>query len=823
MSRYGIDYYGLALYGPDEYVNFYSNLTASASGYGSISLKWTSPTGSWSKLRLVRNPYGFPVGPFDGTTVFSAWSGEDPTVYEDTDLVQDRYYYYSLFVYEVNQYVWVKAGDSMSVSVKDWGNSAKLWEYLPSIYKQGAISVAGADYENSDLLNFLSIFGFFLDETETVIHRLENRYDLETVNGLLIPLMLKQFGITYEPEIGMQQSRVLLRDAVQLLKEKGSAQGVREYIKSFTGYSLPTKDTTASNPTVDGLVVGHNLMLDYNDSSFEESEGNWVPESGTTIARLGNSSISAVSIASNVITFVIGEHNFKVGDKVVIQEYPLSDLGYHTASLSAVSATSVSYTRSGWSYPDMPLKKVSTGYVGPLPAPYAYITWYVENKMNGILSLFKSTSGSGTLSAKCGSDSPIDNGIPVTGGTEYTFSFYAAANTDSRAVTAKINWYDRLGSLISTSSGAAINDNVSVVVMQLTGVRPYVTATSPALAAYAVPEISIAGVSGSSSDTHFVDGCQFEKSSVPTEFDEARNLHITLKANRINEITNPNFSPSSTNWSYVGGTALTVPVVPEPGVDIWPVIGAEVAANLATLTTSNTHHLEVTEEVSVVGLGAPYDGTHVITAKTADSLSYAVTSVDIPFADEVGFVYHSGSAVELTSSSGAVTVETVALMPIHYPNSSYTFSLYFKTYVGSVVSKASITWYDSAGIEISTVDGDFTTGYDVWNRAYVTGEAPLTAHSASVAFTANTLSGEKVIVFGALFERSAFVLDYFDGHAEGENVSLEDVFWEGGTPNAGRSHFYKNRVSTVYRLKATLPEYLPAGSTFSLYLAQPNT
>ena len=53
---------------------------------------------------------------------------------------------------------------------------------------------------------------------------------------------------------------------------------------------------------------------------------------------------------------------------------------------------------------------------------------------------------------------------------------------------------------------------------------------------------------------------------------------------------------------------------------------------------------------------------------------------------------------------------------------------------------------------------------------------------------------------------------------------IQSLFWEGSTPNAGRSHYYKNRVSIEKRLNAgALDEYVGLGASYAVYLAQPKT
>ena len=846
MSRYGIDYYGLALYGPDTYVDFSSSLSATPYSYGSIYLKWTSPAGNWSKIRLVRNPYGYPITPFDGITLLDEFYGDDPTeLLDSSDLAEGAYYYYSLFVYDINQYVWVKTGQIEGLSVKRFNNQERLWDYLPDVYKLGTVTSYSVTDENSQLKNFLNIFGFWFDQTQTTIELLINRYDVQRVNAKLLPLMLKQFGLEYEEEIGAQQARVLLRDATQLQKEKGSLQGIKEYIKSFSGYSLSNAIEGSALPAVEGLVVGHNLMLDYNDSSFEESLGHWRPYGNldTFVQHAGTIEIKSIYVdVDGLVHLKVENHDYIPGMRFNVTgcQKPLFNTTLPVYVFS-VTETEIRFLKSdpGVYAPSIyPETSEFSGYntetgkyakITPYPNPWSELSANPNypNKQSGTMAILNPLYG--PASAVCGDvDNPIDTGVPVKSDETYTFSVYVAKNFGmQRAITCFINWYDRFGNLISTSSGTSVVDSTN----DFDGSkRPFVSATSPASAAYAIPGVSIPNIDGylgQYPEAHYFDAAQFENSPAPTEFDEARALHITLKANRINELPNPNFHGTYVPWKFDGCTTATDPFVSEPKTDTWDVVEAELTSNLVTLTLLKSHHVKVGEDIAVQGVGATYDGVYTVTSKTTKTISYSKTNSDVPNAAVSGTMFHAGSAVKLTSSSSGMSVSSATTSanycPIYYPGSSYTYSIYFKAYTGTATARASISWYDSAKVLISTTDGDWTTAETVWNRAGVTSAAPSSAAYASVNLTINSNAGDEVAIFGALFERGAFVLDYFDGDAEAETVSAEDVFWEGGISGAGRSHYYRNRVATMYRLKATLPGYLTAGSTFAFYLAQPNT
>lgn len=838
MSRYGIDYYGLAYYGSDNPVTFDATpFTVTPAKQGQILLNWTDPTGNWSRLVITRNPYGYPLDPWDGDQVVSIYNGYDPLLYLDTNLPQGQYFYYSIFVLSLTQYNWVIAGKASAVSVKDCGNTKRLYEYLPSIYKiTQPYTATTSNWENSDLYAFLSNFGFELDYEQTVTDLLREKYNTEKVNGVLVPTMMNQFGKTYEPAIGLQQNRRLLRDAITLTKQKGTKEGLIAFIKDFTGWGVPIPELGTPNPSTDGIRIGHNLMLDYNDSSFEQGNGHWLSSDGTAaLDNLQMLNIKQLEVVSNVATLYIGPHNYDPGNDVYISglafplfnsltPYTLTATDQLNGTISFALTTADITLSSGYN-----LATGVYGLVTPSPEPWVEPTApaLFPNKSTGIISIYNESGGTQTISAYVGDDEPITKGIPVTAGLDYTFSIYASkGGYTARDVTAKVKWFDRFGVYISTSSGSSLLDDT---VEFSDSYRPYVTDTAPTDAYYACPGVSIASVPDG--EHHYFDAAQFEQSSSVNEFDEARQLHITLRANRINELINPHFAPPETPWVATNATTTVINEFVEPDVETFLITAASITSNVATVTLNYYHSYQVGDDVYINSVSGPsaadYNGIRTITAVTSNTFDYAVTASDSSISS--GRVAPAGNGLELTATASDVYLDswdgvtTSQLMGIYYPNTSYTFSVYTKMISQGGKVTASISWYDSSYSYITNDMGlSFISDADVWVRPYITAEAPSNAAYATVNLHWETDSGNVLIADMALFENSGLVLEYFDGsHGPG---SVYDLVWENGVLNGGRSHLYKNRFSTQTRLfGATLEEQLPMGSTAAIYLAQPNT
>lgn len=848
MSRYGLDYYSspsfpLSYYGSDNPLTFdASPVTATSSGYLEITIKWASPLGEWDDLKLMRSPYGFPVNITDGANVFNTTKVANTTFYIDTvTLEKPKFYYYSLFVHETIQDSWVLAGKVVGFAVPNYGGGERLYELMPNITKITTPYIASMPDENNDLREFLSLFGYQFDYIKGTVETLFERYNFEQMSNNVIPLLLDQFGVTYEPEIGFQNSRVLVRDSVQLSKEKGSSQGIREYIKAFTGWACPSPIDGAINPVVEGIKTSHNLMLDYNDSSFEEGIGHWQSGDGSgTLKQIGIKTVNSFYLNANTLHLNIGPNGYRVGDYVTLSGFKIPKFNIVTpAAITGSDATGIDLNivapnialNSAFN-PDTQAYPTVTPY--PVPRYEATAPALYPNKQKGYLSLANAGASAAVVTATCGSSNPIVYGIPVTSGDTYTFSAYSAASVTSRTFTAGISWYDRFGVFMATSTGSSVSNvagsfsargvvtaaapcNITFNSYNSTAGTGYVDGTysnipltyvsgkQPSIlpranitiyqgavlslsvinggkgadtttvftlnktdigsatgsgflvtvklvqeSYYAVPTLTVSNVANAASnERHYFDTCQFEKANAVTDFDEARQSHITLKANRINELINPTFYNVSSfaPWSVTNGTLTRPSEV--------PTVTSTAAGNvtLKSFTTNSQY------------------------------------------------------------------------MKIFYQNSSYTFSLYVKGGTQtSGTGSVNILWYDSSKVLLSTSTQAVAFTSSDYSRHSVSAIAPTTAAYATVSFVWNASDASKtVLVKESLFENSGLLLDYFDG-TNGRIIPGSDLFWEGGTPNQGRSHYYKNRTAIQVRItKGALDNWITSGSTYAIYLAQPNT
>ena len=153
----------------------------------------------------------------------------------------------------------------------------------------------------------------------------------------------------------------------------------------------------------------------------------------------------------------------------------------------------------------------------------------------------------------------------------------------------------------------------------------------------ALPILANAGATALN-EYHYFDCAQFEQSAAVTEFDEARQIHLTMKATRINEIVNPGFAAPLAPWAVTGASTSIDSSATEPETHSYSISAKQLTSNVATITTSYTHDRQVGTDIVVTGVGSPFDGTYTITTVGAKTISYARTNADIALTAATGTV-----------------------------------------------------------------------------------------------------------------------------------------------------------------------------------------
>lgn len=762
MARYGTDIYGIGYYGAGvlALVDFDATpFVADPADYSKIKLSWSTPTGDWTRIRLVRNRYGFPIAADDGDILFDYAKENAINDYTDTGeipfatgLIQGITYFYSIFVYSTQESFWIKAGNAYSISPKEFVNGNDFFKLMPAIYQSDSYTSLTDSEENSDLKNFLHIFETYYDFSKTYAELVKNIYDPTTIPVALLPAMLEQFGLQYEPELGIQQTRILLRNASLINKKKGSRQGIKDFVKSFTGW-----DST--------VTANKNIMLSYNDSSFEESIGSWTNVDNCTLARIDSSLL----------------------------------VPYESTALTAMG---------------------------------------FSNLQNGSLKV--TVTATADASFACGISSIRTKAIPVKASTSYVFSIFSKAATVGRTITADIIWYDKDSNEISRAGEESLTTTT-------TGwnTRIESASSSPDTAWFAVPLIKISGASAD--EVHYFDAAQFEEGNEgSTYYVDARGIDVTLAANRINLIGNPCFEDTASPWTPTNATV-------EIDLSLTESATGSVGAGKINYTGGSYAELKYDEFLKVLPEEWYTISGYIRTAFTGSYEDDYVGGFDIDWYDASQTLISTEQATynNLTEFYPVVsfyrtnntfylkTEELTSLVPgeemrlVHFQfdsidangdpitydlDDTYTVIDVVGNEVQLQISGDNIPLTDGYMLELMPFIQDLKLNF---NRTYTTAFSPANAVYAKVKLEwTNPTAGQSIWIDSALFERSAAVGSFFDGSRGFSDTS--DLVWESAT-NSSRGHYYKNRVAVEKRLIATLPKYLPIGTTFNLFFASPDS
>jgi hypothetical protein len=286
MAKYGVNYYGASKYGATPRLRFsvapMSVLVSSvvSTDFRKVTISWQSPTGGFTRFRLVRNQAGFPETAEDGVIILDEFAesgsvstssftdGEDnPT---DVPLVPGRQVYYRVFLFTDDKF-WVSAGSISAIVPSDHGVQTSLLGMIPRVFTSKEQGPLGAVDESSAIYDFLYGFSFTVDEFYTLLDLLRPRHTGYETPVSLLYAERGNVGLSAEPGLPTKNQKRLIREALYMYSHKGTKVGLETYAESVTGFAPD-------------ITVSENLLLSVQDSTFYNSTGNWVFENATAEA-----------------------------------------------------------------------------------------------------------------------------------------------------------------------------------------------------------------------------------------------------------------------------------------------------------------------------------------------------------------------------------------------------------------------------------------------------------------------------------------------------------------------------------------------------------
>jgi hypothetical protein len=278
MAKYGTRRYASGFrYGEPSPVGVYyeANLQAVSTDYGVVQITWgniiTDPIDEApTHWRLVKSYVGSLDDPDAGIRIAGGLFAQFTNNYTDNPgFYTTQEVHYSLWLF--NGVKWILCGEDYEILVENTETLATITRWVPKAWLNPTDTLIGdgvGENENNTFYKVLGAYAFVYDKLRAQANLLNLSADPIYTPSALLRYGVTDQGHTYEPTLGDSYHRSLYGAGSLINAYKGTPLGISVY-------------TTALTHWTNKVSTGHNLMLDYNDSSFEESIGRWTASSGT--------------------------------------------------------------------------------------------------------------------------------------------------------------------------------------------------------------------------------------------------------------------------------------------------------------------------------------------------------------------------------------------------------------------------------------------------------------------------------------------------------------------------------------------------------------
>ena len=170
-----------------------------------------------------------------------------------------------------NNNKWISCGYAYALNITEDNSLAKISNWLPKAWLNVTDYTTGeavGEDENNDFNKILQTFSFVYDKLRLEASLLGHSNNRIYTPHSILKYKVADFKFPYEPALGDTYHRTLSSVGNIVHSQKGTALGYTTFTTALTHWGSK-------------IYIGHNLLLDYNDSSFEESVGRWSASSGT--------------------------------------------------------------------------------------------------------------------------------------------------------------------------------------------------------------------------------------------------------------------------------------------------------------------------------------------------------------------------------------------------------------------------------------------------------------------------------------------------------------------------------------------------------------
>ena len=805
MAKYGTVVYGGSKYGVTPRLAYsVEPMSIETINFTEVYVYWQPPTGTFSKIRLVRNQVGFPETAEDGVIVWEQTLTPSQIAQNITSLtnVNKTYLfdgeenkttvqpitpggqvYYRMFLF-TSAKVWVIAGSISDTVPSDHNSSLNFVNALPRVFTSAEQSPLSEVDTTSPLYSFLNGMGFTYDELLTYLDLLLPSHSALQTPTELIPLQTVGLGLTQEPGLPVKNQKKLIREALYMYFRKGTRTAIQTFVEAMTSYPAT-------------LTTSQNLLLNVQDSTFYNSVGNWTATNTTTFAAATDQVPStSVTTTINGLTFnpvidtqyackiiATGAGSMTLGlDNPILKGVPVTPGTTYTLSAQVKSPPSSGSITPAISYYDLTGTIIGSAHAGSAHA--ATNSWSVASV---------------TYAAPAAAQSSVATLGTITGGTGYTNGTYTGVTLTTQSGT---NPFISPVATVVVSGGAVTNVTItnSGAGVDTTTV---LTASSSVLGSgglgFSVPVATVnpytsggtyAGItlSWSAAGTYYVDMvCLQSGSSVA--YDEARAIDVFLNPNKTNLIKNPSFETNFTDWTSTGFPTLS------QSTDVTPlaysgIYSGKIVASGAWSLKSNTSSV-TTGVYYTTSAFAKSSSQLLITMNTRDS---GGTIVDTYTAAVPGDV-----TTTITGASGATTITVGDATNVAIGQSVNG------TGIGS---GAVITGLNGTAATLSVPNSDNVSGTGTftnpWERYIVTFPVPVSSTATTIETIFSGTSATTAYIDCVQLEQSPVATEYFDGSLPSDFGAV----WA-GTAHDSYSYVYFSKPSKVPRLARTINDWVP--------------
>lgn len=357
MARYGSFLYGTATYGLQPRLAYsVGPMTITVLDFNKTYVTWNTPTGDFTRIRLVRNQSGFPEHAEDGVILWDEFATEGEVSRDDftdpddavgvLDIEPGRQIYYRVFLL-IDAGYWVVAGQVSDIVPSNHDAQKKFVNVIPRVYTSKIQSPLGVEDTTSALYSFIEGFSFTYEQLLTQTDLARPNHAVDRTPFSLVPIETFNVGLDYEPNIPLKNQKQLVREALYMYGHKGLRTALETYVESLTGYA----------PVI---TVSNNLLLTAQDSTFYNSVGNWQTSACTisavtsqvppTSAKVIDDEYTCQVVAASGLAYItLGENNPITRGAPVNEstEYTFGFQGKSPTSAGNITLTARWYDKNG--------------------------------------------------------------------------------------------------------------------------------------------------------------------------------------------------------------------------------------------------------------------------------------------------------------------------------------------------------------------------------------------------------------------------------------------------------------------------------------------